>query len=96
WLLYRYDPSREMAGMNPLQIDSRKPKLPVQRYMAMENRFKMLMKSKPDVAQTLAEAAQGDSDYRWAMYEYLASRSYATEIENDDADNAGATKENGQ
>ncbi len=77
WLLYRYDPAREHAGQNPLQLDSRKPKIPVKQYMEMENRFKMLMKSKPDVAEVLADAAQGDSDHRWAMYEYLASRSYA-------------------
>ena len=50
WLLYRYDPAREHQGQNPLQLDSRKPKMPVQKYMEMENRFKMLMKSKPDAA----------------------------------------------
>jgi pyruvate-ferredoxin/flavodoxin oxidoreductase len=44
--------------------------------MYMENRFKMLTMSKPEVARELLAAAQDDVDTRWAMYEYLASRSF--------------------
>jgi pyruvate-ferredoxin/flavodoxin oxidoreductase len=43
--------------------------------MYMENRFKMLTKSKPDAAKAFLEQAQADVDMRWAMYEYLAKRS---------------------
>ncbi len=89
WLLYRYDPSREDDGENPLLLDSRKPKMPVKKYMELENRFKMLMKANPDVAAVLTEAAQSDSDHRWATYEYLASRAF-----NGDGHNETAT-ENG-
>ncbi len=78
WLLYRYHPEREDAGENPLVLDSRKPKMPVEKYMYMENRYKMLTKSKPEMAKTLAKAAQSDSDERWAMYEYLAARDFHT------------------
>jgi pyruvate-ferredoxin/flavodoxin oxidoreductase len=87
WLLYRYNPALEDEGKNPLVLDSRKPKKPVREYMAMENRFKMLMKSKPDVARELETAAQSDSDYRWAMYEYLASRPF-----NGNGDNGAGAK----
>ncbi len=76
WMLYRYNPMRENEHENPLMLDSRAPKLPVKQYMYLENRFKMLTKSKPDVAKALADAAQEDSDYRWAMYKYLASRGF--------------------
>ena len=78
WLLYRYNPDRTTQGLNPLQLDSRRPKLPVDRYMYTQNRFKMLTLSNPEVARQLAEEAQHDVEMRWALYEYLASRSYGT------------------
>jgi pyruvate-ferredoxin/flavodoxin oxidoreductase len=74
WLLYRYHPERAVQGENPLQLDSRAPKLPVKEYLQMENRFKMLELSQPDVSAVLFEQAQQDVNTRWAMYEYLASR----------------------
>ena len=43
-------------------------------YLGMENRFKMLTKSKPDVARRLFEQAQHDVDARWQLYSYLAAR----------------------
>jgi pyruvate-ferredoxin/flavodoxin oxidoreductase len=42
--------------------------------MYQENRFKMLTKSKPEVAKTLLEQAQAEVDARWQMYQYLASK----------------------
>jgi pyruvate-ferredoxin/flavodoxin oxidoreductase len=74
WLLYRYHPDRSAQGENPLMLDSRPAKIPVKEYMDMENRFKMLSFSKPDVAVELAELAQADVDQRWAFYEYMANR----------------------
>jgi pyruvate-ferredoxin/flavodoxin oxidoreductase len=72
WLLYRYHPDH---GENPLTLDSRAPKLPLKEYLHMENRFKMLELSKPEVAAELFAQAQQDVNTRWALYEYLASRS---------------------
>jgi pyruvate-ferredoxin/flavodoxin oxidoreductase len=77
WPLNRYNPLRAEAGENPFSLDSRKPKIPVKNFMYLENRFKMLTQSKPEVASVLLEAAQEDVDTRWAMYEYLASRTLA-------------------
>lgn len=74
WVLYRYHPERADAGQNPFLLDSRPPRLPVRSYMEMENRFRMLTKSRPEVAKTLFEAAQADVHSRWAMYDYLAQR----------------------
>ena len=74
WLLYRYNPERTQHGENPLQLDSSAPKIPVGRYMYMENRFKMLSKSKPEDAKRLLKEAQDDVDARWKLYEYLAAR----------------------
>lgn len=74
WLLYRYNPDRAANGENPLSLDSRAPRLPLKEYLQMENRFKMLELSKPEVAAELFEQAQKDVNMRWALYEYLASR----------------------
>ena len=74
WLLYRYHPDRRQQGENPLQLDSHAPKIPLERSMYLENRFKMLTKTKPEAAKRLLEEAQQDVNTRWQMYRYLAAR----------------------
>ncbi|ARV58236.1 pyruvate:ferredoxin (flavodoxin) oxidoreductase [Nostocales cyanobacterium HT-58-2] len=74
WLLYRYNPDLQKQGKNPLQLDMRSPKQPVDQSMYQENRFKMLTKSKPTLAKRLLEEAQAEVNARWQMYEYLANR----------------------
>jgi pyruvate-ferredoxin/flavodoxin oxidoreductase len=74
WLLYRYNPELVQQGKNPLQLDMREPKKPVADSMKNENRFKMLAKSKPELAQKLSLEAQAEVDARWGLYQYLASR----------------------
>ncbi|CCQ59131.1 Pyruvate-flavodoxin oxidoreductase [Crocosphaera watsonii WH 0005] len=74
WLLYRYHPDLVGEGKNPLQLDNRRPKLPVEQTMYQENRFKMLARSKPDAAKKLLKEAQADVNTRWQMYQYLAAR----------------------
>jgi pyruvate-ferredoxin/flavodoxin oxidoreductase len=74
WLLYRYHPERAARGENPLQLDSPAPKISLDKYMYLENRFKMLTKSKPEEARRLLAEAQQDVVGRWQLYEYLAAR----------------------
>ncbi|MEA5625012.1 pyruvate:ferredoxin (flavodoxin) oxidoreductase [Nostoc sp. UHCC 0251] len=74
WLLYRFNPDRIKQGENPLQLDSRTPKLPLEQYMYLENRFKMLTKSNEEAARQLLKEAQADVQTRWQMYQYLAAR----------------------
>ncbi|MBK1986259.1 pyruvate:ferredoxin (flavodoxin) oxidoreductase [Sphaerospermopsis aphanizomenoides BCCUSP55] len=74
WLLYRYNPDRVQQGQNPLQLDSRTPRIPVENSMYMENRFKMLTKINPETAKQLLQEAQADVNTRWQMYQYLAAR----------------------
>lgn len=76
WLLYRYHPDRVAQGENPLQLDSRSPKLPIEQYLYLENRFKMLTKSKPEAAKQLLQEAQQDVNTRWQLYQYLAQRQF--------------------
>jgi pyruvate-ferredoxin/flavodoxin oxidoreductase len=74
WLLYRYHPERAEQGENPLQLDSRAPKIPLEQFLYLENRFKMLTKSKPEEAQRLLAQSQKDVQARYRMYEYLSAR----------------------
>jgi pyruvate-ferredoxin/flavodoxin oxidoreductase len=83
WLLYRYDPRRSLQGLNPLLLDSRAPKLPVEQSMYAENRFKMLTHSHPETAKTLLQQAQQDVEARWRLYEALAEMGEMRERDGD-------------
>nr|WP_137667376.1 pyruvate:ferredoxin (flavodoxin) oxidoreductase [Sphaerospermopsis reniformis] len=74
WLLYRYNPALQEQGKNPLQLDMKAPSESVEKSMYQENRFKMLVKSKPEIAKQLLAQAQAEVDARWEMYQYLAKR----------------------
>jgi pyruvate-ferredoxin/flavodoxin oxidoreductase len=74
WLLYRYDPRRTEQGKNPLLLDSKSPKQPIEPSMYAENRFRMLMHSQPEAAKKLMQQAQKDVNTRYGMYQYLAAR----------------------
>ncbi|WP_353930264.1 pyruvate:ferredoxin (flavodoxin) oxidoreductase [Okeanomitos corallinicola TIOX110] len=74
WLLYRYNPALQEQGKNPLQLDMKAPSESVEKSMYQENRFKMLIKSKPEIAKQLLLQAQAEVDARWDMYQYLAKR----------------------
>ncbi len=74
WLLYRYNPNLEVEGKNPLQLDSKSPTLPLDMYRNMENRFRLLAKTRPEQARAMLELAEEDVRVRRSMYEYLAGR----------------------
>ena len=74
WLLYRHDPRQTARGENPLQLDSPAPRMKVQEYFQLENRFRMLEHTHPDEAGGLIAEAQHDADTRWALYQSLAAR----------------------
>ncbi|ALF52731.1 pyruvate-flavodoxin oxidoreductase [Nostoc piscinale CENA21] len=76
WLLYRYNPELRNLGENPLQLDSRTPKLSIEQSMYLENRFKMLTKINPEAAKQLLQEAQADVNTRWQTYQYLAAEKY--------------------
>ncbi len=77
WLMYRYDPRLAAAGKNPLQLDSQEPTLPLEQYMTQENRFKLLMKAKPEEAKRLLTEAQARLKERYQYYKQLASPAFA-------------------
>lgn len=73
WLLYRYDPRRLEKGLNPLQLDSNKPTVPLRDYYQTEARFSMLWRTHPDVAEQCITQAQNTVLERYHHSEQLAS-----------------------
>jgi pyruvate-ferredoxin/flavodoxin oxidoreductase len=72
WPLYRYDPRLRAEGKNPLQLDSKPPKAPLQDYVYNENRYRMLVKSNPAVAAELLTHAEEAVREHWNILERLA------------------------
>jgi pyruvate-ferredoxin/flavodoxin oxidoreductase len=81
WLLYRFNPALTQRGENPLLLDSHPPKIPVENYLNLENRFRMLTQSKPEEAKRLFKEAQEDVNRRRKFYEYLAVRKFDGVVE---------------
>jgi len=77
WPLLRYDPRLVAEGKNPLQLDSKAPKIPLQDYIYNETRYTMLTKSDPQAAAMLLVEAQQDVNSRWHLYEQLATLDYS-------------------
>ena len=73
WPLYRYNPDLAKQGKNPLQLDSKAPSLPLDKYIYNETRYTMLVHSDPEAAKRLLALAQEEVAKRWKLYEHLAS-----------------------
>ena len=76
WPLYRYDPERLKAGHSPLQLDSKRPRIPFRQFAALEARFQMLVRTQPAEAQRLLDLAQRDVDERWTLLSQMADIRY--------------------
>jgi len=75
WLLYRYSPELHEKGENPLRLDSRLPKLPLETYYDSENRFRFLRQVNPEAAEQLLSEAQYEVMRRFHHYEELVKAS---------------------
>src|SRR5690606_2139456 len=73
WPLYRFDPRLAEQGKNPLQLDSRDPKIDLEEYAYGENRYRILRRSKPEVAAKLMAEAKKDVAQRLRLYKQLAA-----------------------
>jgi pyruvate-ferredoxin/flavodoxin oxidoreductase len=74
WLLYRYNPQRAATNENPMQLDTKNLKVPVEQFLRLENRFNQLIKGMSDEeSKELFAAAQHDVDSRFRMYSHLAA-----------------------
>ncbi len=73
WTLFRYDPRLAVEGKNPLQFDSRDPKIDPKDYMYKEIRFRALTAYKPEDAERYLEGARKYAKERFAMYKRMAA-----------------------
>ncbi len=73
WPLFRYNPELAKTGKNPLQLDSKAPSIPLEKYAYNETRYTMLVKSDPEAAKKLLVLAQEDVKKRWRLYEHWAA-----------------------
>ncbi|MBI5014857.1 MAG: pyruvate:ferredoxin (flavodoxin) oxidoreductase [Deltaproteobacteria bacterium] len=72
WPLYRFDPRRQAAGENPLQLDSGAPEIPLADYIYNETRYTMLERMDKDRAAALLKDAEAVVRRRASLYEQLA------------------------
>jgi pyruvate-ferredoxin/flavodoxin oxidoreductase len=75
WPLYRYDPRRREKGLNPLQLDYKKPSVPLKDYYQTEARFAMLWRSHPQDAENFLSMQQEAVIARYHHLEQLAALS---------------------
>ncbi len=73
WPLLRYNPALAVQGKNPLQLDSKAPSLPLEKYVYNETRYTVLTRTDPERAKALLAEAQEDVRRRWRLYEHWAS-----------------------
>ncbi len=72
WPLFRYDPRLSEQGKNPLQLDSKDPSITFEDYAYGENRFRVLKKAQPEVAERLMTQATKETAARFDLYKKLA------------------------
>jgi len=59
--------------VQPFQLDSHTPTIPVADFVATEGRYAILARTEPERAARLATLVQADVDERWRYYEQLAA-----------------------
>jgi len=72
WPLFRFNPEIARKGLNPLQLDSRPPQMPLKEYAYRETRYRILTLSRPEEARRLMDEAQQDVTQRWKQLQEMA------------------------
>jgi pyruvate-ferredoxin/flavodoxin oxidoreductase len=76
WPLYRFNPALAAEGKNPLSIDSKEPTISFEEYAYNETRYRMLLQSDEQRAETLMKLAEKDVKGRWELYRQMAAMHY--------------------
>ncbi|HKZ84959.1 MAG TPA: pyruvate:ferredoxin (flavodoxin) oxidoreductase [Anaerolineae bacterium] len=79
WPLFRFNPVLAKAGQIPLQLDSKPPSLPLEKYVYNETRYKMLEQTDPETAARLLAEAQADVYRRWNRLVQLSKLTLSAE-----------------
>jgi pyruvate-ferredoxin/flavodoxin oxidoreductase len=81
WPLYRFDPRLADEGKNPLQLDSRAPRIPLKDFAYNETRYRMLVQKNEERAERLMDLAQEGINERWTLYQQMSEMDYSEEEE---------------
>lgn len=76
WVLMRYNPQLALEGKNPLQLDSKDPKISFADYAYNENRYRVLKQNNPERAEQLMKEAERVVADRYNFYKQLAAIQY--------------------
>lgn len=68
WHLFRFHPALKEEGKNPFSLDSKAPSLAYEEFLSGENRYDVLKRMHPDVAEQLFSKAEEQAKER---YDYL-------------------------
>jgi pyruvate-ferredoxin/flavodoxin oxidoreductase len=79
WIMFRYNPDNVKEGKNPLTLDSKAPKIPLEEYIYNETRYKMVEKTDPKMAAQFLKYAQEQVDENWKRYENMTQMDYSKE-----------------
>jgi len=75
WPTFRYNPSLEKEGKNPMQLDYKGPKIDVKNFMYQETRFKMVEKLNEDNAKEYLQTARNNAKEMYKRYKNLEQMS---------------------
>lgn len=80
WHLWRFNPALEKQGKNPFTLDSKEPDWSkFQDFLKKEVRYTSLLKSFPEEAQELFDAAEENAKWRYNSYKRYAAMQYDKE-----------------
>ncbi len=68
WHLFRFNPALKEQGQNPFHLDSKQPTMDYREFLSGENRYHLLSRMHPDIAEELFTEAAG---YAEEKYQYL-------------------------
>jgi homodimeric pyruvate:ferredoxin (flavodoxin) oxidoreductase len=74
WPMYRYNPEKTLIGENPFTLDQKSIPRPMDKFTGLENRFKTLHRSLPDVAEQLSLELQDWATRRHETMKWRESR----------------------
>ena len=81
WPIYRYDPRIKKLDRNPLQLDSKAPKIALKDYIYNEQRYKLLTQINPRKSREYLEEAQKWVNDHWEALEKLATEAAKEQTE---------------
>ncbi len=72
WPLYRYNPMLAKEGKNPFILDSKEPDGSLKEFLAGENRYQLLKRTHPELAEKYWEMLEEEINQRYKLYKKMA------------------------